>query len=107
MDSPSAISVTLFWSGAVACAVAQVAVLRAVLMRSPGTPPATGAMAAGTGGSGSGRVREGHRSREVVWALIPAIALATVFYWTWTAIHNEPPTASPVSRTAPAQGVST
>jgi heme/copper-type cytochrome/quinol oxidase subunit 2 len=91
---PSTISLLLFWAGALACAVAQVAILLVTLRRpAEDAPPAA-------------RAPEAQRPiGEVVWVLVPAVALAFVFFWTWTAIH-EPSADHPVGTNAAVRSTS-
>jgi len=81
----------VFWTAVVLCAVAEIAIVRSALASRP-APTAEHVPAA-------------RRPVEVLWALVPAIALAVVLAATWRAIHpatggaNDPDTAvSPVSR---------
>jgi hypothetical protein len=83
------------------CAVSQVAVLRAALSR-----PGADAGASAESDAPPGRRRVGPLG-ELVWAIIPAIALALVFFWTWTAMHEEPSAAQPAGPVAPAVAAST
>ncbi len=94
-SAPSVVSLLLFWTGALACAVAQVAILRATLRRpAEDAPPAARAP------------RTQSPIGEVVWVLVPAVALGFVFFWTWTAIH-EASAGPPVGSNAAVHGVST
>jgi heme/copper-type cytochrome/quinol oxidase subunit 2 len=72
----------IYWVAVACCCLAQVAIVRSILI-SPsaveGTPP-------------SGARRAG----EIAWAVIPGIALALVFLFTWRAMHREP-VSSPVA----------
>jgi heme/copper-type cytochrome/quinol oxidase subunit 2 len=60
-----------FWAAALCCAIAQVAILRSVIIS-----PTRAA---------------GARPAEVVWAVVPGIALVFVFIATWRAIHPAMP----------------
>ena len=74
--SPS-FSELLFWAAAACCAVAQLAILRAlVLGRTPGAAPT-------------------RRAAEVLWSVLPALALAGLLVATWRAIHPPPAAGSP------------
>jgi heme/copper-type cytochrome/quinol oxidase subunit 2 len=67
-----------FWVAAVACVVAQLAIVRSVLVaRAP---------ADGAAGDVS-RPAAVRRGAEVAWAVVPAIALAAVLAVTWRAMH--------------------
>ena len=64
-----------FWIAVAACVIAQAAITRSVLVaRQPELP------------AGS-RVAPARRPVELVWALLPAVALAGVLFLTWRAIH--------------------
>jgi heme/copper-type cytochrome/quinol oxidase subunit 2 len=63
-----------FWVAAVACVVAQVAIVRSVLVA---RAPEGGAL------PGPAAVR---RSAEVAWAVVPAVALGVVLAFTWRAL---------------------
>jgi hypothetical protein len=65
----------IFWAAVVCCAVAEFAILRATAT-APYVPPADPALPA---------VR---RPVEIIWAVVPAIALAVVLWMTWLAIHT-------------------
>ncbi len=67
---PASFSEVLFWLSAAICAVAQVAVVRAALAgRTPGA--SASALA---------------RAREFFWVLLPALLLALLLGWTWSAL---------------------
>lgn len=104
MALPPTISLSLFWAAAVACAVAQAAVLRDLLRRAPRPSPGSATVSQDTGENG--RLRTGGKVGEVIWALVPAIVLALVFLWTWTAIHDERQPLKPVGSGTSIQGVS-
>ncbi|HEY4954574.1 MAG TPA: hypothetical protein VII02_06785 [Gemmatimonadaceae bacterium] len=63
-----------FWIAAVSCAIAELAILRTVFTpdKSVHSSPA---------------VPHSPRGAEMVWAVIPAIALAALLAATWRAIH--------------------
>jgi hypothetical protein len=60
----------LFWVAALACAIAEAAILWSVITQRS-TP--------GAGASSP-------RAVEILWAVLPAIALGLVFVYTWRAI---------------------
>jgi len=62
----------VFWIAALCCAVAQVAILRAVFLPRR-TEPAT--------------TIHTSRNAEILWAVIPAVALAALLAATWQTIH--------------------
>jgi hypothetical protein len=95
---------SLFWIAAAACAVAQVAILRAVLGGE--TQAMHGSVAAGEPDR-SAPGRGTRRLSEAAWALLPGIALAFVLIWTWRAvhpIHHPPPATASQPRLSPATG---
>jgi heme/copper-type cytochrome/quinol oxidase subunit 2 len=64
----------IFWVAVACCALAQVAILQSVIIspaRAADREPATAA----------------RRIAEIAWAVLPGIALAAVFVFTWRAIH--------------------
>ena len=65
----STVSHALFWAAAVACVVAQGAIVRSVLA-----------------GSRNVAAPAARRPAELVWALAPALALAAVLVFTWRAL---------------------
>ena len=68
----------VFWIAVVACAIAQVAITRSVLVaRQPELPAGA-------------RVAPARRSTELAWALLPALAVAGVLALTWRAMHPAP-----------------
>lgn len=73
-----------FWVAAVACVVAQAAIVRSVLVaRAPQLPP-------------EARIVLPRRGVELLWTLVPAIALLVVLALTWGALPSAadaPPTA--------------
>ncbi len=80
----------LFWLAVGCCVVAQAAILRATFR--------THARRADVG-AGIPRPR---RFVEIVWAVVPAIALAIVLVVTWRAVHppvGSPAPAAPLERT--------
>lgn len=70
----------IFWIAVASCTVAQVAIVRSILI-SP-TRPAPAA------GSTEGEGVSSRRPLELFWAVLPGIALAAVFIFTWRAIHG-------------------
>ncbi|HTI63812.1 MAG TPA: hypothetical protein VL524_09870 [Gemmatimonadaceae bacterium] len=64
----------IFWFSAICCAVAQVAILRSVIL----APQAEGLS--------SSSIRR--RVTDIVWAILPGIALAAVFLLTWRIMHG-------------------
>jgi hypothetical protein len=78
----AAVGEAIFWIAVLSCAVAEIAILRAVFRirgNAPGraTPSAEVALP---------RVRRGV---EILWAVLPAIALALVLLLTWRAMRAE------------------
>jgi heme/copper-type cytochrome/quinol oxidase subunit 2 len=70
-----AVADAIFWSAVVCCVVAQIAILRSALARH--RPPADAPSA----------LPPLRRGMELVWALLPAIALAVVLLATWRAVQ--------------------
>jgi heme/copper-type cytochrome/quinol oxidase subunit 2 len=70
-----AVADAIFWSAVVCCVVAQVAILRSALARHrpPANAPST--------------LPPLRRGVELVWALLPALALAGVLVLTWRAVR--------------------
>ena len=64
----------LFWIAAALCAVAELAILRAVF-----SPQGNA--------SSSAPIPHSPRGAEMLWAVLPAIALAALLAATWRAIH--------------------
>jgi heme/copper-type cytochrome/quinol oxidase subunit 2 len=65
----------LFWAAVVCCAIAQIAIIRSIV-------------------SSPTRIRDsgettsaGRRASEIVWVVLPAIALIFLFLFTWRAMH--------------------
>ena len=65
----------IFWVAVACCTVAQLAILRSVVI-SPAVAADSGAPASGW-----------RRASEIAWAVIPGIALAVVLVFTWNAMH--------------------
>jgi heme/copper-type cytochrome/quinol oxidase subunit 2 len=68
----------LFWSSAACCLLAQVLIVRSVL-RTPALPELRPELP---------RSRAGV---ELFWALVPAVALGVLFFFTWRAIERRAP----------------
>lgn len=64
----------IFWIAAALCIVAELAILRAAF-----SPP--------TDAGSSAPVPHSPRGTEMIWAVIPAIALAALLAATWHAVH--------------------
>ena len=74
----NALADAIFWIAVASCTVAQVAILRSIFNKTPeGAPAAT---------PGAPRI---HRAMEIVWAIVPAVALAGVLLLTWRAMQRE------------------
>jgi heme/copper-type cytochrome/quinol oxidase subunit 2 len=64
----------IFWIAVACCVVAQLAILQSVIVspaRSADREPASAT----------------RRGAEIAWAILPGVALAVVFVFTWHAIH--------------------
>jgi heme/copper-type cytochrome/quinol oxidase subunit 2 len=75
----------IFWVAVACCLVAQLAIVRSVLVspaRVPDSPPTS----------------IGRRVVEIAWAVLPGVALAFVLLLTWRAMHGASPL--PVGQTA-------
>jgi len=64
----------VFWIAAVSCAIAELAILRTVF-------------APHSGANSSAPIPHSPRGAEMMWAVIPAIAVAALLAATWRAIH--------------------
>ena len=64
----------VFWIAVACCAVAQVAILRSIMISPTQSEQSTTAPAS-------------HRAIEIGWAVLPGIALIFVFVYKWAAIH--------------------
>lgn len=102
---PSPVAVWSFWIAVCACAAGQIAILRdAVSLRgtsrpqsgtetdaaaSPQSVPASGSLDADSERMAPhhGRAGRVHAAGEVMWAVLPGIALVFVLLWTWRAMH--------------------
>lgn len=94
---------SLFWAATLACLVAQLAILRAVVLGPPGDEPLEAEGAADPRRAPPPRRRG--RAAEATWALLPGIALAFVLLWTWHAVRpakSPPPQTNSSSPIAPA-----
>ena len=65
---------TIFWIAALACAVAQIAILRSIIGQRRGQNP--------------GRMHSSSPLTEVVWAVLPALALSVLLVATWRKIES-------------------
>lgn len=72
---PPAVAATLFWASVVACVVAQGFIIRAAFRAA--RPPAEAAP-----------VPAPHRGAELVWAVLPAFALAALWLGAWRALSS-------------------
>lgn len=66
---------TIFWIAVACCFVAQLAILRSVVI----SPARVAEPAAATSA--------GRRVAEIAWAVLPGFALALLFVFTWRAMH--------------------
>ena len=74
----NALADAIFWIAVASCTVAQVAILRSIFNTAPEGAPAAA--------PGAPRI---HRAMEIVWAILPALALAAVLALTWRAMQRE------------------
>lgn len=89
-----------FWVAAVACALAQLAIVRSVVVaRAP-----NGASNGVDDGAADPdrRLTPVRRAGEVAWAVVPALALAGLLALTWRAMH---PAAEPAAAASVTLGV--
>lgn len=71
----------LFWSSVACCAIAQYLILRSVGGRRHQPEP-------------SARLPRQRGAVELLWAIVPAVALAALFFVTWRAMHPAPAATS-------------
>jgi hypothetical protein len=108
---PSPVAVWSFWIAVCACAAGQIAILRDAISLhaasgpqsgtepdAAGSPPPAATSASSDAGSEPPpalRHRPGriHAAGEVMWAVLPGIALAFVLLWTWRTMHAGSPHA--------------
>jgi heme/copper-type cytochrome/quinol oxidase subunit 2 len=64
---------TIFWIAAVACAVAEIAILRSIIAQRRT--------------QNSGPIHSGSPAGEIIWGIIPALALAALLAATWRRIE--------------------
>ena len=62
----------LFWIAVACCCIAQVAIIRSIAISSP---------------AGSSASPRANRGLELLWAVLPGLALAVVLVFTWRAMH--------------------
>ena len=68
----------IFWVAVACCSVAQIAILHSVVI-SPTSPA--------RGDSRDVSATPTHRVGEIVWAVLPGVALVFVFVATWRVMH--------------------
>lgn len=73
---PEATADLIFWIALACCAVAQIAIIRSILLVTPSASTTAGT----TPRSG--------RFAEIAWAILPAAMLGVVFWATWRAMHT-------------------
>jgi heme/copper-type cytochrome/quinol oxidase subunit 2 len=66
----------VFWIAVACCTVAHLAILRSIIRTKPAPSPALGPAETPL-----------HRAGEILWAVVPAVALAGVLIWTWRVMH--------------------
>jgi hypothetical protein len=84
---PTPLASVVFWAAVLCCVVAEVAIVRSAALSRAG---------AGVDGPRLPSVRRG---AEVMWAVLPALALAGVLVWTWREMRarGAPDRAIPVA----------
>lgn len=75
----------IFWVAVACCLVAQVAVVRSVVISSARVAEPVA------------RASAGRRVAEIAWAVLPGVALAVLFVFTWRAMHAAGPSAGILS----------
>jgi heme/copper-type cytochrome/quinol oxidase subunit 2 len=78
---PPSVADAIFWIAVACCSIAQLALVRSIVI-SPTVPPGAGAESGVRPAASAGR-----RAAELAWVVLPAIALAIVFVFTWRAMH--------------------
>ena len=84
----------MFWAAVVCCVVAEVAIVRSAAL-------ARGRSGAAPDGARLPSVRRG---AEVMWAVLPALALAGVLAWTWREMRARGAADRAVPSSAPDAG---
>ena len=69
----------IFWVAVACCSIAQLAILRSVVISPARVPEAAGSTS------------PARRLSEVAWAVLPGVALAALFVFTWHAMHAAQP----------------
>jgi hypothetical protein len=87
----ASIGLSMFWVAAIACAVAQAAILRAVVGGTRTEGPTTSVA------EPRGR-RRSSAGAEVIWAIVPGIVLVLLFAATWRAMHLDRQSRVPASQ---------
>ncbi|MEI6739250.1 MAG: hypothetical protein WCK74_02970 [Gemmatimonadaceae bacterium] len=88
---PGPVADMLFWAAVVACALAQLFIVRAVWRVLPPVPAPDGADA---------QVPAPRRAQEMAWALLPALLMALLFVGAWRQMHPTP-SSSPIPSPLP------
>ena len=78
------LSDAIFWVAVVCSAIAQLAILRSVVVSPTSVPSAD-------------PETRGRRVAEIAWAVLPGFVLAALFVYTWRAMHAAPITAATAS----------
>src|SRR6185437_9578363 len=86
----------IFWIAVACCSVAQVAIIRSVLISQSRTA-AGAATAASEVPSPPSPTSLGRRVAEIAWAVLPGVALVVLFLFTWRAMHEVHVTAQVVA----------
>jgi heme/copper-type cytochrome/quinol oxidase subunit 2 len=84
----------IFWVAVACCSIAQLAIIRSVLIAQSSTA-STAASEAATSPS------LGRRAAELAWAVLPGIALIALFLFTWRAMHEVHVTAQVIAGVRP------
>jgi heme/copper-type cytochrome/quinol oxidase subunit 2 len=94
---PASAADAIFWIAVACCSVAQLAIIRSVLIsQSRMAAGAASDVAAPTSPTSLGR-----RVAELAWAVLPGVALVVLFLVTWRAMHEVHVTAQVVASVRP------
>lgn len=74
---PFRLTDAIFWVAVACCVIAQTAILRSIFA----------SLASSASGNRATPSSASHRAIEVMWAVIPGIALAAVLVFTWRAMR--------------------
>lgn len=87
----ASIGLSMFWVAAIACAVAQAAILRAVVGGTRADGPTTSV-------ADPRATSRSSATAELIWALVPGLVLVLLFAATWRAMHLDRQSRLPASQ---------